>query len=71
MQPVSTCYVPDVRPLYREVARVLAAGGVYVSQHKQPVNQQAAALPIGDNGYVLTEPYYRTGPLPPLTVRCP
>jgi 2-polyprenyl-3-methyl-5-hydroxy-6-metoxy-1,4-benzoquinol methylase len=68
VQPVSTCYVPDVRPVYREVARVLATGGVYVSQHKQPVNQQAAALPIGESGYVLTEPYYRTGPLPPMTV---
>jgi SAM-dependent methyltransferase len=68
VQPVSTCYVPDLRPVYREVARVLATGGVYVSQHKQPVNQQAAALPVGDSAYALTEPYYRTGPLPPMTL---
>jgi 2-polyprenyl-3-methyl-5-hydroxy-6-metoxy-1,4-benzoquinol methylase len=68
VHPVSTCYVPDVRPVYREVARVTAPGGIYISQHKQPVNQQAAALPAPGGGYLLAEPYYRTGPLPPLTV---
>ena len=67
VQPVSTCYVPDVRPVYREVARVLAGGGIYVSQHKQPVNQQAETLPTG-RGYLLSERYYRSGPLPSLTV---
>lgn len=65
IQPVSTCYVPDVLAVYREAARVTAPGGLYISQHKQPVNLQAAALPSG-NGYRLGEPYYRTGPLPPL-----
>src|SRR5436190_8539683 len=28
IHPVSTCYVPDIRPVYREVARVTAAGGI-------------------------------------------
>jgi len=65
VHPVSTCYVPDVRPVYREVARVTAPGGIYISQHKQPVSQQAGAQPT-DHGYVLTEPYYRSGPLPPM-----
>src|SRR6185437_9028581 len=32
IQPVSTCYVPDVQAVYREVARVTAPGGIYVSQ---------------------------------------
>lgn len=64
IQPVSTCYVPDVAPVYREVARVLVAGGLYISQHKQPVSLQADAAPIR-RGYVLGEPYFRTGPLPP------
>ena len=64
IQPVSTCYVPDVAPVYREVARVLAPGGLYISQHKQPVSLQADAVPA-PRGYVLGEPYFRNGPLPP------
>ena len=39
-QPVSTCYVPDVSAVYCEVARVLRDGGLYISQHKQPVSLQ-------------------------------
>lgn len=65
VQPVSTCYVPDVVKVYREVARVTATGGIYVSQHKQPASLQAAVKP-SDRGYPLVEPYYRTGPLPPV-----
>ena len=63
LQPVSSCYVADVGRVYREVARVLAPGGLYVSQHKQPVSLQADAAPSA-RGYVLSEPYYRQGPLP-------
>ena len=63
VQPVSTCYVPDVVAVYRQVARITAAGGVYVSQHKQPASMQASIEPTR-RGYELTEPYYRTGPLP-------
>lgn len=64
IQPVSTCYVPDILAVYREVARVAAAGGLYISQHKQPAALQAEAVPSA-KGLLLTEPYYRTGPLPP------
>lgn len=63
VQPVSTCYVPDLGRVYAEVARVLAAGGVYISQHKTPTSLQAAAQP-SSRGYELVEPYYRQGPLP-------
>jgi SAM-dependent methyltransferase len=63
IQPVSTCYVPDILAVYREVARVTATGGVYVSQHKQPASLQAAVEP-SPRGYELTEPYFRSGPLP-------
>ena len=63
LHPVSTCYVPAVAPVYREVARVLVAGGLYSSQHKQPTSLQAGAAPRGGK-YVLDEPYYRGGPLP-------
>lgn len=63
LQPVSTCYLPDVLAVYREVARVTAPGGLYLSQHKQPGSLQASVVPSA-NGYELTEPYYRRGPLP-------
>lgn len=62
-QPVSTCYVPDVTRVYREVARVLRDGGLYVSQHKQPTSLQAD-LHVSAAGLVLVEPYYRQGSLP-------
>jgi len=63
IHPVSTCYVPEVGPVFREVARVTRAGGLYVSQHKSPVSLQADVRPEGEF-YRLREPYYRTGPLP-------
>ena len=62
VQPVSSCYVPDVLAVYREVARVTAPSGLYISQHKQPACLQAEVLPSG-RGYLLSEPYYRSGPL--------
>ncbi len=63
IQPVSTCYVPRVVDVYREVARVTVAGGLYISQHKQPASLQASVSP-GPRGYEVVEPYYRQGPLP-------
>jgi hypothetical protein len=58
--------VPDVAKVYREVARVLRPGGVYLSQHKQPVSLQATDGPVGAQGkFVISEPYDREGPLPP------
>ncbi len=63
IHPVSTCYVPDIAAVYREVARVMAPGGLYISQHKQPASLQADVRPSAA-GYELIEPYYRTGPLP-------
>jgi SAM-dependent methyltransferase len=63
IQPVSSCYVADVTNVYRQVARVIAPGGLYVSQHKQPASLQANVRP-SNAGYTLNEPYYRTGPLP-------
>lgn len=65
VQPVSTCYVPDVLAVYREVARVTVGGGLYVSQHKQPASLQTSVAP-SPRGYEVTEPYYRSGPLPPV-----
>jgi SAM-dependent methyltransferase len=65
-QPVSTCYVPDIAAVYREIARVLRDGGLYISQHKQPVTLQISHRDPRDR-YVLGVEYYRQGPLP--TVR--
>jgi SAM-dependent methyltransferase len=66
IHPVSTCYVPHIEPVYREVARVMRAGGLYISQHKSPTSLQADTSPAMRGGYELLEPYYRTGPLPPV-----
>ncbi len=65
LQPVSTCYLPEVRTVYREVARITVPGGLYLSQHKQPTSLQASLAP-SPGGYEVTEPYYRRGPLPPV-----
>jgi len=64
MQPVSTCYVPDIRLAYRELARVMKSGGVYISRHKQPTSLQMDLAP-GPNGFVVEEPYFLDGPLSP------
>lgn len=63
VQPVSTCYVPQIGPVYQEVARLVKPGGLYISQHKTPQSLQADVTAAA-KGYELTEPYYRTGPLP-------
>ena len=39
-QPVSTLYLPDVRRCYRQVASVLRPGGLYWSEHWNPVEMQ-------------------------------
>lgn len=62
-QPVSTCYVLDVTAVYREVARVLRDGGIYISQHKQPTSLQITGRDPQDR-YVLGTRYYHEGPLP-------
>ncbi len=64
IQPVSTCYVPDIQPVFAEVARVTAPGGLYISQHKQPVSLQADCSRTGE-GYLLRHTYYRDTPVPP------
>ncbi len=69
IQPVSTCYLPEVTAVYREVARVTAPCGLYISQHKQSATLQAEVLPTG-RGYLMSEPYYRSGPLPAVIDGC-
>lgn len=65
IQPVSTCYIPDISKCFREVARILVAGGIYSSQHKQPTSMQTdTKISPGGRGYEVQEMYYRTTPMP-------
>ncbi len=66
IHPVSTCYVPDVVPVYQEVARVLRVGGLYISQHKQPVSLQSTIEPR-DGSFQIHRSYYDKHPLPPVS----
>lgn len=65
VHPVSTCYVPDVAAVFREVARVTRGGGRYVSQHKQPASLQAGLLPAAGGRFQLEHRLPRREPLPP------
>jgi ubiquinone/menaquinone biosynthesis C-methylase UbiE len=63
IHPVSTCYIPDVPATYREVARVLVMGGLYISQHKQPSSLQTGLGPERGT-YQIERSYFQTEPLP-------
>jgi SAM-dependent methyltransferase len=66
VQPVSACYVPDLLPVYAEVARVLRDGGRYVVQHKQPASMQASGTGV-DRGYRVVHPAFDGRPVGPVT----
>jgi SAM-dependent methyltransferase len=60
-QSISIVYVPDVRQVYREVARVLKPGGLYFSMHDNPTTD-ATCFDGSRNGwdgigYRIAEPY--------------
>jgi len=62
-QPVSTCYVPSLRAVYDEVARVLRDNGIYISQHKQPTSLQVSHRNERQQ-FVIGVEYYQDGPVP-------
>lgn len=64
-QPVSTCYIADLMACYKEIARVLKPGGIYISQHKAPTSLQIVNRD-DQHRYVLGVSYYHKGPLPPV-----
>jgi ubiquinone/menaquinone biosynthesis C-methylase UbiE len=64
IHPVSTCYVPDIPTVYREVARVIRIGGLYISQHKQPTSLQSGLKTVGGN-YPIRHSCFSCEPLPP------
>ena len=67
IHPVSTCYVPDIVAVFAEVARVIRAGGIYISQHKTPTSLQTGLKPTSESraGYPIVHEYYSREPLPP------
>lgn len=62
-QPVSSCYIADVIPLYQEVARLLRTDGIYISQHKTPTSLQITHRDERDR-YVVGLKYYQNKSLP-------
>jgi SAM-dependent methyltransferase len=63
-QPVSTLYLPDVRLCYRRVATLLEPGGLYWSEHWNPVEMQLDdTLAWDGTAYRLARPQ-GSGPLP-------
>lgn len=60
-QPISTLFIPDLRELYRGVARVIRPGGLYHSQYAVPLLYMAEQKPWDGEGYPLrvTQPYVR------------
>jgi len=64
-QPVSAAYVPDVRRLYSEVARVTRPGGYYFVEHYHPVHVQMPESGEWDGeAYRIIEPQVSGRPLP-------
>ncbi|MCA9061085.1 MAG: class I SAM-dependent methyltransferase [Planctomycetaceae bacterium] len=62
-QPVSTCYVPDLEAVYRQIALKLRPQGIYISQHKQPISLQISHRNEREQ-FVIGVEYYHSGPLP-------
>ena len=62
-QPVSTCYVPDLKCVYSEIARIVRSDGLYISQHKQPLSLQISHKNERQQ-FVIGVEYYHEGPLP-------
>jgi SAM-dependent methyltransferase len=64
-QPVSTCYVPDVAAVYRQVRRVLRPSGRYDVEHWNPIHTQLDGYGRWDGGgYPLAHPQVPGVPVP-------
>ncbi len=56
-QAISIVFVPDVREVYREVARILMPGGMYRVGHCNPATQVVEETSWDGEGYRILEPY--------------
>jgi SAM-dependent methyltransferase len=63
-QPISTLFVPDLREVYRGVARVLKPGGRYFADYAFPLLYMAQPGQWNGEGYpLLVREPYRSGPI--------
>ena len=76
IHPVSSCYLPSLKQLFFEIARVCRPGGLYMSQHKSPRNLQSSLQPNLDGRYEVLFPEHRSAesskalpPAPPSRLR--
>ena len=56
-QAPSMCYVPSVKKVYQEVARVLRSGGLYLADAQNPLAQFVDETSWDGQGYRVTVPY--------------
>jgi SAM-dependent methyltransferase len=65
LQPVSSCYVSDVRPVHQGVREVLRPGGWYRAEHWNPVHMRlwSAPRPADQDHYVLPAAGHPTDPI--------
>ncbi|MBR4083132.1 MAG: class I SAM-dependent methyltransferase [Lachnospiraceae bacterium] len=51
LNPTSLMYVPDVKPVFREVSRVLKVGGIFIMMAPNPINYLCDFVEDGKGGY--------------------
>jgi SAM-dependent methyltransferase len=56
-QAVSACFVPDLRKVYREVARVVKPGGIYRVEHCNPATHAVDDDSWDGEGYRILDSY--------------
>ncbi len=56
-QAISICFVPELREVYRQVARVLRPGGLYRVGHCNPATQLVEETSWDGVGYRVSSPY--------------
>jgi ubiquinone/menaquinone biosynthesis C-methylase UbiE len=62
-QPYSLNFVPDCRAVFREVARVIRAGGTYCVQVANPYFAGVGEADFNGDGYVVRLPYTQGAPV--------
>jgi SAM-dependent methyltransferase len=63
-QSISSVYIPDLYEMYREVAKVVRPGGLYVSEHWLSGQAQLAEESWDGTAYRIDKPLVREVPIP-------